>query len=260
MLAEARAGLDGGLRPLNLEYTEQVEELRRHERDLIQVAQRQVMDATQTAIILHLGLGAALLVLASLIAWKTRSLIAAHTQTIFDQMHRLEQAGSHLEHQATHDVLTGLANRALFNRRLEEALVHAAEEGFSIAVMYIDLDDFKQVNDVHGHAMGDVLLRAVAQRLQRVVRMSDTAARLGGDEFALLYVGVQYTDNCADLCAKVELEVCQSLEVESLHLTPACSIGYAIYPRDGDSLDRLLKAADTRMYEVKRERKATRVG
>lgn len=255
MMEEARARLTGELRPLNLAYTEIVESLRRHERDLIRVALERTQQATQRAISLHLGLGGTLILLAVLISEKTRRLLRHHAHTIFAQMHQLELAGSRLEHEATHDPLTGLANRVLFYRRLEEAMMHAAEEGFSLAVMYIDLDDFKQVNDLHGHAVGDALLKAVAERLHHGVRMADTAARLGGDEFALLFVGVQETNECPPLCAKVEQEVGQPVEVDGLRLTPRCSVGYALYPRDGGSLDALLNASDARMYQAKRARK-----
>lgn len=255
---EALARLATDLRPLNLEYTETVESLRRHERDLIHYALEETQRATQNAISVHLTLGGILIALALLISATTRRVLQRHALTIFEQMHQLEQAGSRLEHEATHDPLTGLANRALFYRRLEEAMVHAAQEEFSLAVMYVDLDDFKQVNDVHGHAAGDALLQAVADRLHRVMRVADTAARLGGDEFALLFVGIQDTGECPPLCAKVEKEVSQPLPYENITLSPACSIGYALYPRDGPSLDALLNAADGRMYQAKRNKKEKR--
>ena len=258
VMNEARDRLAADLRPLNLEYTEIVEALRRHERDLIHAELEQTQQATQNAISLHLSLGGILIVLAVLISETTRRLLRRHALTIFEQMNQLEQAGTRLEHEATHDPLTGLANRVLFYRRLEEAMVHAAEEDFSVAVLYIDLDDFKQINDLHSHAAGDALLQAVADRLHHVVRIADTAARLGGDEFALLFVGVQETSECPTLCAKVEKEVSQPVDLDGLKLTPACSIGYALYPRDGNTLDTLLNMADGRMYQAKRARKEQR--
>lgn len=251
----ARSRLAADLRPLNLEYTEMVDDLRRYERDRIRVALDRTRRATEKAISLHLGLGAVMILLALLISETTRRLLRRHAETICQQMGELEEAGSRLEHQATHDPLTGLANRVLFYQRLTDAMLHAEQEHFSLAVMYVDLDDFKQVNDVHGHAAGDALLKAVARRLQQVMRVADTAARLGGDEFALLFVGVQETSECPPLCAKVEKEVSQPLDFEGVQLTPACSIGYALYPRDGLTLDRLLNTADGRMYQAKRKRK-----
>jgi diguanylate cyclase (GGDEF)-like protein len=253
----ARAKLAAELRPLNLEYTEVVESLRRHERDLIRTALERAQQATDRAIKLHLLLGGALILLAIAIAGITRRWLRRDAQIIYAQVSELEQAGTLLEHQATHDPLTGMANRALFYRRLEEAIQHASEERFSLAVMYVDLDDFKQVNDVYGHAAGDALLVAVARRLQQLVRKSDTSARLGGDEFALLFVGIE-SESCGELCAKVEREVGQLVYHAGISLTPACSIGYAIYPRDGSALDSLLNAADAKMYEAKRARKLAR--
>jgi GGDEF domain-containing protein/CHASE3 domain sensor protein len=205
----ARTLLSSELRPLNLQYTEVVEALRRHERDLIRAALEQAQQATDRAISLHLTLGGVLILLAIAIAGGIRRVLRRNARIIYAQVSELEQAGTLLEHQATHDTLTGLANRALFYHRMEEAILHASEEHFSLAVMYVDLDDFKQVNDVHGHAAGDVLLVAVARRLQQVVRKSDTTARLGGDEFALLFVGIEAADSCTELCKKVEREVRQ---------------------------------------------------
>lgn len=255
---EANRMLSVDLRPLNLQYTEMVEALRDHERGLTAVALEDTRQATLDAITLHLILGGGAIVLALMISVLVWRLLHRDARTIVDQMQLLEQAGNRLEHEATHDPLTGLSNRVLFYRRLEEAMVHAAEEGFSIAVMYIDLDDFKAVNDLHGHAVGDVLLQVVAARLHRVVRIADTAARLGGDEFALLFVGVQDSSECPPLCEKVEQEIGQPIDIENLRLTPGCSIGYALYPRDGNCPDDLLQAADSRMYAAKRERKAGR--
>lgn len=254
----ARALLSSDLRPLNLQYTEVVEALRRHERDLIRAALEQAQQATDRAINLNLTLGGILILLAVAIAGGIRRVLQRNARIIYAQVSELEQAGSLLEHQATHDTLTGLANRALFYRRLEEAIQHASEEKFALAVMYLDLDDFKQINDLHGHAIGDALLLTVARRLHQVVRKSDTSARLGGDEFALLFVGIEPADSCAVLCEKVEREISQPVYCDGISLTPACSIGYAIYPRDGGKLDDLLNAADARMYEAKRARKLAR--
>ncbi len=254
----ARARLSADLRPLNLQYTEILESLRRHERDLIRTALEQAQQATDRAISLHLSLGAVLILLAVAIAGITRRLLKRDARIIYAQVSELEQAGTLLEHQATHDPLTGLANRALFYRRLDEAIQHASEEQFSLVIMYIDLDDFKQVNDQHGHAAGDALLLAVSRRLHHLVRKSDTSARLGGDEFALLFVGIEATEACAELCAKVEREIAQPVYHAGITLTPSCSIGHAIYPRDGCKLDDLLNAADAKMYEVKRARKLAR--
>ncbi len=252
--SEARAWLASELRPLNLQYTEVVEALRRHERDLIRDALEDARQATFRAISLHLGLGVILILLAVVIAAITQHLMKRAARIIYAQVAELEQAGTLLEHQATHDPLTGLANRTLFYRRLEEAIQHASEEHFSLAVMYIDLDDFKQINDVHGHAAGDALLLAVARRFHQVLRKSDSTGRLGGDEFALLFVGIDAA-SCNELHNKIKREICQPVYHEGISLLPSCSIGCAVYPQDGKAMDDLLNTADTRMYATKRARK-----
>jgi diguanylate cyclase (GGDEF)-like protein len=213
-------------------------------------------DATRQAIQVHVTLGGVVLILAGFIAWATRRLLARHAGTIYKQMSALEEAGNRLEHEATHDPLTGLANRTLFQHRMAEGLEHAQQDNYMMGVMYLDLDDFKQVNDVHGHAVGDALLKEIAQRLRQVVRSSDTVARLGGDEFALVMVGITDTAQCADIKEKIERAISLPAELEGVSLTPAGSLGCVLYPQDGQTLADLLKAADERMYATKRERKA----
>ena len=259
-LEGARQRLAADLRPLNIELTEVIESLRRHERDQIHAALQAASQATRQAIRLHLVLGGALILLATAIGLFSHRQLARHTRTIFGQMMALEEAGQRLEHEATHDPLTGLANRALFRRRLDEALTHAREEDFSLAVMYIDLDDFKPINDIHGHAAGDMLLRAIADRLRGAVRVVDTVARLGGDEFAVLLTGLDKSDKCPKVCDLIERDVSKPVELADVVVTPACSVGHALYPRDGASAEALLGAADARMYAIKRARKQARGG
>ncbi|MEW5787826.1 MAG: GGDEF domain-containing protein [Pseudomonadota bacterium] len=257
-LEEARDRLSMELRPFNVGYTEVVEELRRYERDGIRAALESTRQATDQAIALHLGLGVALLLLATLIALKSNRLQTRHARTIGDQMKALEIAGDQLEHEATHDPLTGLANRALFYRRLQEGLAHASQENFQMGVLYVDLDDFKLANDTHGHAAGDAILKAVASRLKACTRVSDTVARLGGDEFALILSGLESAEFCTSFKHKLEEEVTQPLGFQGMTLLPHCSVGYALYPRDASDLEGLLHAADSAMYRIKRERKAAR--
>lgn len=257
-LSAAQARLTGELRPLNLALTQVIESLRRYERDQIHAALEEAGAATRHAVHLHWTLGGALLVLAAVIALLSLRQIARHTRTIVTQMEALQEAGQRLEHEATHDPLTGLANRALFRRRMEEALNHAREEDFSLAVMYVDLDDFKPINDRLGHAAGDELLRTIAQRLRGAVRVSDTVARLGGDEFALVLTGLDKSDKCPRICEQIEHGVHDPVQIAGESVTPSCSVGHALYPNDGGDVDALLAAADARMYAAKRARKRAR--
>ena len=253
--AQAHAIMAADLRPLNLQFTETVEQLRRYERDQVRDALLATQDATREAIRFHLILGGILLILAMLITLATRRLLARHAGIIDKQMSDLKEAGQRLEQEATHDPLTGLANRALFHSRMAEALEHAQQDNFLLGVMFLDLDDFKQVNDVHGHAVGDALLKETAQRLRHVVRVSDTVARLGGDEFAIVLTGLEGPGQCAALRQKIEDAIALPAVLDGVPLTPAGSVGCVLYPRDGQTLNQLLKAADDHMYEVKRARK-----
>lgn len=154
------------------------------------------------------------------------------------------------QHRAHHDALTGLANRALFDRIVEQQLTVCQRTGTHLSILYIDLDEFKAINDTHGHAIGDELLRAVALRLKACVRGSDVAARLGGDEFALVLL---YAD--LDAAAAVAAKLVESLDspftLGELTLAVSASIGVAEYPASGASAAALLRNADDAMYRAK---------
>jgi diguanylate cyclase (GGDEF)-like protein/PAS domain S-box-containing protein len=157
-----------------------------------------------------------------------------------------------LTHAATHDSLTDLPSRNLFLDRLGQALRNAKrrEEGFALAV--VDLDRFKEVNDRFGHLAGDALLRAVALRLQRCVRESDTVARLSGDEFALILVGAGERAAVSRILDKVLSAASVPVRFEHHALHVGLSVGVCIYPRDGKSGEELHKRADAAMYAAKR--------
>jgi diguanylate cyclase (GGDEF)-like protein len=163
----------------------------------------------------------------------------------------LDEERARYERLASHDALTGLPNRRLFQDRLEQAITRARRYGERIALIYIDLDEFKRVNDTLGHDVGDELLEAVAQRLVQAVRAADTVARLGGDEFAVVLQDVA-TDRDARLVAEKLLEAFVApfgLRRHTLAVT--ASIGVAVHPRDAERPDALMKAADLAMYRVK---------
>jgi len=156
-----------------------------------------------------------------------------------------------IRHQAFHDGLTGLANRALFGDRVEHALARSARAGSLIAVLFVDLDDFKTVNDRFGHQAGDQLLRAVAERLGAIVRPGDTAARLGGDEFAVLLEDVQGQDE-ARLVAQRLIEAIRSpTRLGDVDALVGASIGIALSTAGGERAPDLLRNADFAMYRAK---------
>ena len=161
------------------------------------------------------------------------------------------QAEARVHHMAYHDALTGLPNRALLAERLDRALSAARRDGLKLALLFIDLDRFKTINDSLGHATGDHLLKEVARRLCRVVRASDTVARLGGDEFVVLVPGVRVPEECGLVGDKIIDVLAAPVEFEgrTLHITP--SIGICVYPDDGDDVASLMRMADAAMYHAK---------
>jgi diguanylate cyclase (GGDEF)-like protein/PAS domain S-box-containing protein len=161
------------------------------------------------------------------------------------------QAEARVHHMAYHDSLTGLPNRALLSDRLDRAMLAVQRSDRKLAVMFIDLDRFKTINDSLGHLTGDYLLKEVASRLCRAVRASDTVARLGGDEFVVLVPGIRASDECTHVAEKI-IEVLASpfpIEGRMLHITP--SIGISMYPDDGGDVETLMRHADAAMYHAK---------
>ena len=159
---------------------------------------------------------------------------------------------SRLQLMAHADPLTGLANRSLFYDRLERALSLAQRHTGHIALIYIDLDDFKQVNDTQGHEAGDIVLRTVAMRLRRLIRDSDTVARIGGDEFVILLLDVPDRDAALVVAHKAEEAVRMSIEVRPAQFAHiGASIGVSLSPQHGNTAEALLRAADAAMYRVK---------
>jgi diguanylate cyclase (GGDEF)-like protein len=154
-------------------------------------------------------------------------------------------------HLSLHDIVTGLPNRSLFNDRLEIALAQAKRHQRRLAVMFIDLNKFKGVNDSHGHDAGDKVLKIVSERLQASVRGDDTVGRRGGDEFVYLMLEVKKTSDVENAAGKILDTIAQSCEFDGLTLSVKASIGIALYPQDGESADALLRNADGAMYEAK---------
>ena len=156
-----------------------------------------------------------------------------------------------LSHQAHHDALTGLPNRLLFNDRLSQALSRAHRNNLKIGIVFLDLDHFKTINDTLGHNVGDLLLQAVSERLQRHLRDEDTVARQGGDEFLILLPDLIHDEAASSVAQKILHSFSEpfTLEQNEVFVTP--SIGISLYPSDGDILETLVKHADAAMYHAK---------
>jgi diguanylate cyclase (GGDEF)-like protein len=167
----------------------------------------------------------------------------------------LEHYSHELEVLALHDGLTGLPNRRLLMDRLTLSIVHAHRNRRTMAVMFLDLDGFKQVNDTWGHPAGDMLLTLVAARLVATVRQEDTVARLGGDEFVIALWELSYGDDAAKLAAKVIAAVSKPYVIDDHEVNITVSVGVSVYPTHGVEVEALMKSADLALYEAKRSGK-----
>jgi len=168
-----------------------------------------------------------------------------------------KRAEGRITHMAHHDSMTGLANRVLLRDRLEQALGRMLEQESRLAVLYVDLDCFKDVNDALGHPVGDALLRMAAERLRGCAREGDTVARLGGDEFAIIQDSIRDDEQARDLAKRVAEVIGAPFEVEGHDVTVSASIGIAMAPRDGADPDTLLKFADMALYAAKTDGRRT---
>ena len=172
------------------------------------------------------------------------------------EINELKRAEMTLEHLATHDTLTGLPNRYLMFDRLNQLLVRAARYELSFAILFIDLDGFKRINDSRGHDVGDLVLRGVAERLTRNLRAADTVARIGGDEFVVLLESLRAGPDAIALADKIRSAVGMPFALPGGDAAVTVSIGIGQYPDDGRDAEELLKAADVAMYRAKRRRAA----
>ena len=160
-------------------------------------------------------------------------------------------AMAQIEYLATHDGLTGLPNRSLLNDRLERALARARREGNQVAVIFIDLDHFKTINDTLGHQCGDLVLIAVAGRLMKHLREADTITRHGGDEFVLLLPELRNASDAVHVCEKLQKELAEPVALDGRELRISASMGIAMFPDDGELGDQLLQKADVALYKAK---------
>ncbi len=158
----------------------------------------------------------------------------------------------HMQHMAQYDALTHLPNRALFNDRLQQAIAAAQRNKAHLALMFIDLDKFKPVNDTYGHGVGDLLLKDVALRIQDCLRESDTAARIGGDEFVILLPTIGTQQDASKVGEKILHALNQPFELAGHNLQISSSIGVAVYPKHGVDEKLLVKSADIAMYHAKK--------
>jgi diguanylate cyclase (GGDEF)-like protein/PAS domain S-box-containing protein len=175
----------------------------------------------------------------------------AHYVAIFSDISERKAAEAKIEFLAHHDALTGLPNRVLLRDRLEQALTHADRSHTHVALLFLDLDRFKTINDSLGHSVGDKLLRAAVGRIATCTRDTDTISRLGGDEFVIVLTELPDAELAATIAQKIIDAMHAPVDIDGNRLTTSFSIGISLYPEDGRDFDTLLKKADTAMYHAK---------
>lgn len=187
----------------------------------------------------------------SIIAFQAGAEIIDQTSDLRAQTAVLEEKASH---EATHDSLTDLPNRILLHDRLQQALSAAQRQDDKLAILIMDLDHFKEINDTLGHFNGDIILKQVATRLQGTIRDLDSVARLGGDEFAVLLPNIRREQDAVMVAKKMQQALKPSFQISGLNLDVNASIGVAIFPEHGNDLDTLMQRAEVAMYAAKKEK------
>jgi diguanylate cyclase (GGDEF)-like protein/PAS domain S-box-containing protein len=177
--------------------------------------------------------------------------IVTHYVAIATDITSLKETEMRLDHLAHHDMLTGLPNRLHYTANIEQSLKRAQRRGSRLALILLDLDNFKIINDTFGHAHGDTFLKVVAERLLDCVRQEDTVARLGGDEFAIVLEDITDFDDAGAISEKILQAITEPIEIERKAIVPSTSIGVSIYPDNANDAENLLKAADAAMYRAK---------
>jgi diguanylate cyclase (GGDEF)-like protein len=168
-----------------------------------------------------------------------------------EEVARLEQTEAKVRALADYDELTGLPNRRLLQDRLRQAIAQCARQDKRLALLFLDLDGFKSINDRLGHAAGDRLLHLVAERLTASIRAADTACRYGGDEFVIMIPAVAHPSVCAAVAEKVRLRLAKPYIIDGFEIRITASIGSAFYPDHGQSCEELMKKADSALYRAK---------
>jgi diguanylate cyclase (GGDEF)-like protein len=166
-----------------------------------------------------------------------------------------EKIAAELDFLANHDALTGLPSLRLCKDRLDQSLAEARRNRQTSAVMFVDLDGFKEINDQHGHDLGDLVLKMTADRIKSEIRETDTVARIGGDEFVIILSSLPETAIAERIATSVIAQIARPLKIKDIEVEITASIGISLYPEHGTTAEKLIRSADKAMYQVKREGK-----
>jgi diguanylate cyclase (GGDEF)-like protein/PAS domain S-box-containing protein len=181
----------------------------------------------------------------------------SHYVGVFSDISKIKQSEAQLDHLAHHDALTDLPNRLLLNERLAQAIRHARRQGTQLALIFLDLDQFKHINDSLGHPVGDLLLQGAAGRLLGCVREDDTVARIGGDEFVIMLEGIERAEHAALAAQKIIAALSGTFQLDRHAIGISASLGICLFPDDGEDAETLLRNADAAMYKAKAEGRNT---
>jgi diguanylate cyclase (GGDEF)-like protein len=192
--------------------------------------------------------------LESMVKSRTRKL-ADTVQKLEDEIREREKIAAELDFLANHDALTGLPSLRLCKDRLEHSLAEARRKQQLSAAMFVDLDGFKQINDLHGHEFGDLVLKATADRIKSGIRETDTVARIGGDEFVIILSNLPEVSIAERIAANLIRRIAEPLRVGRAETSVSASIGIALYPAHGATPEELIRAADDAMYRIKHQGK-----
>ncbi|VXC03878.1 GGDEF-domain containing protein [Pseudomonas sp. 8AS] len=214
------------------------------------------LSGLQTFTPLPLGIGrmvnvSAVLVMCAVAVWLLANDLRRTQLRLQQEILRVKDSEASFTHLAQHDALTNLPNRLLVRDRMEQAISHARRDAKRVALLFLDLDNFKTINDSLGHDAGDELLQEVARRLQEAVRDIDTVSRQGGDEFLLVMADVEELAAVSALAARLQQRLADPFSLKGMQIVSSSSIGISLFPDDGEDFETLLKHADTAMYQAK---------
>lgn len=255
LIAERTANANALLRqiaiPLQAQFNQQLIEMRYQFQNETMKAQTIASERFSRTWSRAILLSIAAVLIGISVGWLTLRQLSRISRQIELQFAELEVSRAALKQEASHDALTGLANRRLFYDRLQHAIRHARRYHTKVGVLFLDLDRFKEINDAHGHHVGDAVLTETARCLSRSVRESDSIARLGGDEFVVLLDNVNGREDCLSAATNIERMLADSSSFYGMPVEIRASIGHALFPDDGEDEDALIRAADAAMYRVK---------